>query len=92
MAQSHPRVFVTKLDNSVDETMLHEFFSRWCEVRQVWIVRDKATGISRNFGFVELADADSYGAALELSGYLWHDRAIVVKPARQRDSIRATGG
>jgi RNA recognition motif-containing protein len=59
-----PRVFIARLLHDCDESSLNEFFSPRCEVTGTWIVRDKETGISRNFGFVELAVDDDHGNAL----------------------------
>lgn len=78
------RAFVTKLPHDCDESALHQFFSRWCEVRQAWVVRDKA-GFSLNYGFVEVATPDDLKIALGLDNYLWNDRQIVVRMANERN-------
>lgn len=84
MRHVRPRVFVTRLSSDCDESALHEFFSRFCEVTGAWIVRDKATGISKNFGFVELQTDDDYGVALSLNNYEFNGRQIVVAAARKQ--------
>ena len=75
-----PRIFVTHLTRDVDEHALYEFFSRWCSVTQAWIVRE-SDGRSKNYGFVEGESHEDARRALELDGYAWNGRQIVVAPA-----------
>jgi RNA recognition motif-containing protein len=63
---AHPTVFVARLSRTCDESELREFFSRCCQVRGAWVVREKETGESRNYGFVEVESPDDLGVALSL--------------------------
>lgn len=76
----HPRIFATKLTRECDESQLHEFFSRWCNVRAAFIARE-GDGTSKNFGFVTQDDVKN---ALSLYGYMWNDRQLVVKMAKHQ--------
>lgn len=62
------KIYVGNLSfNTVDET-LKNLFSKFGEVESVSIITDKATGSSKGFGFVELADdSDAEGAIRSLN-------------------------
>lgn len=64
--------FVKNLAFSVSESELSEFFSACCgteAVRRASLVRDKASGASRGFGYVELGSKEALDRALqELNG------------------------
>ncbi len=62
------KIYVGNLSfNTVDET-LNNLFSKFGTVESVNIITDKATGNSKGFGFVELADdSDAEGAIRSLN-------------------------
>ncbi|KAI1710957.1 RNA recognition motif domain-containing protein [Ditylenchus destructor] len=51
-------LFVTGLSKDTTEDSLRKYFSRFWDVTNCKIIRDKMTGISRQFGFVELATVE----------------------------------
>lgn len=76
------RLYVGNLPWKITEDELRDFFSKSSEVTSVSIVKDRETGRSRGFGFVDVDDSESaiqncHGA--ELSG-----RKLVVNEARER--------
>ena len=78
------RIFVASLNYStVTETELFELFSRHVDVRSAKLARD-AAGRSKGYGFVELVNDADVGRALELDGYLFHNRRIGVALAEER--------
>lgn len=48
------RLFVSNIDRNVTETELKALFSMHGEVVSVKITRDRATGVPKGFGFVEM--------------------------------------
>ena len=79
------RVFVANLNfDTVDDSALFELFSRFVDVRFAKLTRD-AGGQSRGFGFVELINDVDLDRALELDGYLFHNRTIHVQVAKRND-------
>lgn len=78
-------IFVAKLNFKTRKEELEAAFSKFGQVTSAKIVRDKETGRSKGFGFVEMPNDDEANAAIaglneqELDG-----RVIVVKPANPK--------
>ena len=78
-------IFVAKLNFKTRKEDLEAAFARFGQVTSCKIVRDKETGRSKGYGFVEMPNDDEGNNAIaslnekELDG-----RAIVVKPANPR--------
>ena len=79
------KLFVGSLPWSVDDQKLQEAFEEHGEVVSAKVIKDRETGRSRGFGFVEMASQDSANSAItalnnaELGG-----RNIVVNVAKPR--------
>lgn len=88
------KLFVGSLPYSTVEETLKEMFEQFGAVSSVKIIRDRFSGDSKGFGFVEMESADSAEAAMkELDGSSLEGRNIVVKEARERDeNSRPSGG
>lgn len=79
------KLFVGSLPWSVDDTQLNEIFSAHGSVVSARVVRDRDSGRSRGFGFVEYADEASAAAAMEATnGSMIEGRAISVSFARPK--------
>jgi RNA recognition motif-containing protein len=61
-----PKVYVGNLASSVTSRDLHTHFSRAGEVLAALAVTDKASGICRGFGFVEMAELADVALAFSL--------------------------
>ncbi len=59
------KIYVGNLPYEVMEEQLQEFFSAHGEVGAVNILKDRETGESRGFGFVEMPNSDEATAAIE---------------------------
>jgi len=84
------KIFVGGLSWETADETFKEFFSKFGEIEEAIIMRDKATGNSRGFGFVTYTDP----AALDqvLSGELeLEGRKVDVKAAVPRDTVQQTG-
>jgi RNA recognition motif-containing protein len=83
-------IFVAKLNFKTRKEELESAFAKFGQVSSAKIVRDKETGRSKGFGFVEMPDDNEAQAAIaglnekELDG-----RVIVVKPANPRPAATA---
>ena len=78
------KVFVSSLPLSATEEQLAELFVPFGAVLSVNVVRDRYTGKSRGYGFVEMAHADAAQAAIEaLKGHEMDGRRLLVTEARQ---------
>ena len=77
------KLYVSNLPYNASDEELKEFFSQAGAVESATIIRDKMTGRSRGFGFVEMsADEEADKAIAELNGKDFQDRKLVVNEAR----------
>ena len=85
-------IYVGNLAADVTEADLKEIFSPYSP-STVSVIKDKFTGESRGFGFVEIKSKDSaLKAILELTGKEIKGKSIIVNEARPRDNNRNRGG
>ena len=78
-------IYVGNLPYSVTEEDLKEAFSAHGEVTSVSLVKDKFSGQSKGFGFVEMCDNSSADAAIKgLNGTTLKGRAIKVNQAQPK--------
>ncbi len=89
------KLFVGSLSWDTTDESLGGFFAQSGTVVSASVIKDKFTGKSRGFGFVEMgSDAEAQEAITKLNGQTLDGRAIVVneaKPMAPRDN-RGGGG
>jgi RNA recognition motif-containing protein len=89
-------LFVGNLSFRVTEDELQTLFSNYGQVSSVRIVKDRDSGLSRGFGFVEMPDSTEATTAIEqLNGHEVLGRAIRVNEAQAKPDNRSndrTGG
>ncbi|MEW5898415.1 MAG: RNA-binding protein [Bacillota bacterium] len=78
-------LYVGNLPWATREEDLAEAFSQYGEVMNSRIIRDRQTGRSRGFGFVEVADEDAEAIIAALNGKEFGGRVITVSEARDRE-------
>ena len=87
------RLFVGNLPHSATDSALQEFVSAaGFQVASAVVIRDKMTGDSRGFGFVELTDGEDVQRAIAgLNGQSLDGRRLTVNEARPQrtDSPRS---
>jgi len=75
-------IFVGSLPFSTTEDTLGQLFAGYGQVVSVNVIKDKYSGQSRGFGFVEMAtDEEAKKAIQALNGHNLEGRNIVVKEA-----------
>ncbi len=85
------RLYVGNLSFNTAEQELEALFATIGQVASVHLVRDRATGQSRGFGFVEMADAAQGRAACDaLHEREFEGRRLTVNEARPQE--RRSGG
>ena len=85
------RIYVGNLSFNTEEQQLQELFASLGQVESVRLIRDQATGRSRGFGFVEMADAAQGQAACETLDQQEVDgRRLTVNEAKPRE--QGSGG
>lgn len=91
-------LFVAGLDYSLTEEALKNIFSEFGNVELAKIIKDKYSGQSRGFGFVDMASQEEAQLAINKLNGATHkdnnDRPFVVKFKEEKsaDSNRSRGG
>ena len=86
-------IYVGNLDFSTTEEQLRTLFEPHGAVDKVTLVRDRATGQSRGFGFVEMTnDAEGEKAIAALNGSSLGGRNLNVNEARPKVERGSGGG
>ena len=89
------KLFVGNLPHEVTDTELNEFVSSaGFQVASAVVIRDKTTGQSRGFGFIELAEGEDLERAIAgLNGQSLQGRRLTVNEARPpRNDFGGGGG
>jgi RNA recognition motif-containing protein len=77
------KVYVGNLSFNIDDEKLREIFSKFGEVEEATIIKDKFSGRSKGFGFVTFTDdAAAKKAIEELNDKEVEGRALKVNEAR----------
>ncbi len=78
-------IYVGNLSYKLNEDDLRQVFEEYGEITSVKIIKDKYSGRSKGFAFVEMADEEGAKTAInELNGTEHDGRKIVVNEARPR--------
>jgi RNA recognition motif-containing protein len=86
-------IFVGNLPYNTTEDELQAAFAEFGAVDRVSVVRDRETGQSRGFAFVEMANSAEANKAIDaLNGREMNGRAIKVNEARPREARPSGGG
>ena len=87
------KMYVGNLAWSVTSEDLQELFSAHGTVRSAEVIKDRETGRSRGFGFVEMETQQDMEAAIQaLNGYDLGGRPLTVNEARERSPREGGGG
>ncbi|MET0212751.1 MAG: RNA-binding protein [Vicinamibacterales bacterium] len=92
------RIYVGNLSFNTEEQQLEQLFTSLGDVASVRLIRDRDTGRSRGFGFVEMTDAaQGRAACATLDQQEFEGRRLTVneaKPQEQRNGgfSRSDGG
>ena len=85
-------IYVGNLSFQTTEQDLEAAFSAYGQVERAQLVKDRDTGKSRGFGFVEMTDDAGADRAIEaLNGSQLDGRSLTVNEARPREA-RPSGG
>jgi RNA recognition motif-containing protein len=87
------KIFVGNLAREVNDDDLLQTFGAFGKVESATVIKDKFTGASRGFGFVEMPTASEAQAAIEgTNGKDLKGKAINVNEARPREERGGGGG
>jgi RNA recognition motif-containing protein len=86
-------IYVGNLPRNVSESELKETFQTYGEVATASIIKDKYSGESRGFGFVEMPNREEAEKAIAaLNGQELKGRPLTVNEARPRQDRPRSGG
>ncbi len=86
-------IYVGNLSFDVTEEDVQAAFEAFGKIESVKVIKDKYSGASRGFGFVEMASKDEAKAAIDgLNGKELKGRALNVNEARPRTERPRGGG
>jgi RNA recognition motif-containing protein len=87
------KLYVGNLERTVTEEELETLFGEYGDILSVAIIKDRASGESRGFGFVEFSNQqDAEEAKDALNGQEVKGRAIKVDDAREQRERRPSRG
>lgn len=87
------RLFVGNLAYSVTEEELRELFSQAGTVKLVDLIKDRDTGRSKGFAFVEMStQAEAQNAISKFNNFSLNERNLAVNIARPREERPQKGG
>jgi RNA recognition motif-containing protein len=90
--QMSSKLYVGNMSYSTSEDELRSLFSQAGTVASVAVIKDRDTGQSKGFGFVEMGTQEEAQRAIVMfNGYRLNDRTLTVNPARPRED-RPVGG
>ena len=80
------KLYVGNLPYSATEDSLKELFSQAGEVTSVTLIKDRDTGQSKGFGFIEMKNQEAMEAAIkQFNEYKLDERALKVNIAKPRE-------
>ena len=87
------KLYVGGLAYSVTDQELEEFFASQGKVVSAAVIKDRDSGQSKGFGFVEMDDLkEGQNAIKNLNGQELNGRAIIVSQARPQEDRRTSNG
>ncbi|XP_009132928.1 heterogeneous nuclear ribonucleoprotein 1 [Brassica rapa] len=90
MESDQGKLFIGGISWDTDENLLKEYFANYGEVLQVTVMREKATGRPRGFGFVAFSDPAVIDRVLQEKHHI-DNRDVDVKRAMSREE-QSPGG
>jgi len=83
------KLYVGGLPYSVNDTDLEAMFAEFGKVMSAAVIKDRDSGQSKGFGFVELDDNEAAQKAIQdLNGKEMNGRALTVNQARPQENRR----
>ena len=86
------RIYVGNLPWSTTDEELQETFAKFGAVNSAVVIKDRETGRSRGFGFVEMDGSDADKAIEEMNGQNMGSRPLRVTEANDRPQRGGGGG
>ena len=86
-------LYIGNLSQQATEADVQQAFQAFGQVKSATIIKDKQTGVSRGFGFVEMTtQAEAEAAMAGLTGKELLGQSLIVNEAHARGDDRRDGG
>jgi RNA recognition motif-containing protein len=86
-------IFVANIERKVTDEQLQELFQQYGEIASLKLIRDRDTGVSKGYAFVEMANDDEAQKAIDaLNEFELEGRALAVNEARPKTEYKKSGG
>ena len=86
-------IFVANIERKVTDEQLQELFQQYGEIASLKLIRDRDTGVSKGYAFVEMANDDEAQKAIDaLNEFDLEGRALAVNEARPKTEYKRSGG
>lgn len=83
------KLFIGSLSYDVSDEDLRDFFAKEGAVTSAVVIKDRESGRSKGFGFVEMEDDnEAKNAITKLNGTDFNGRSIIVNEARPQEDRR----
>lgn len=80
------KLFISNIHYEATEDEVIALFSEKGEVVSFRMIRDRFSGRSKGFGFMEMGSTEQANAAIQqFNGVMWMERPLVVKEQRERE-------
>jgi RNA recognition motif-containing protein len=87
------KLYVGSLPYSVNDEILAQLFSPYGAVQSAKVITDRESGLSKGFGFVEMATEEEASEAInKLNGSGYEGRTLTVSKARPQAPREGGGG
>jgi RNA recognition motif-containing protein len=84
-------IYVSNLGASVTNDALRAMFGAYGTVSSCRVIKDHITGVSRGFGFVEMADDNEAEAAInQIDGSVLDERKVSAQRAKPKPGFKGT--
>jgi RNA recognition motif-containing protein len=86
-------IFVANIERKVTDEQLQDLFSQHGEIASLKLIRDRDTGVSKGYAFVEMTNDDEAQKAIDaLNQYELEGRALAVNEARPKTEYKKSSG
>ena len=86
-------IFVANIERKVTDEQLQELFAQHGEIASLKLIKDRDTGVSKGYAFVEMPNDDEAQKAIDaLNQFELEGRALAVNEARPKNEYKKSGG
>ncbi len=86
-------IFVANIERKVTDEQLQELFAQHGEITSLKLIKDRDTGVSKGYAFVEMPNDDEAQKAIDaLNEYELEGRALAVNEARPKTEYKKSSG